>query len=348
MKILAIDTSCDETSVAVTSGRKILSNVMFSQIEIHKEWGGVVPNLAKWAHVERIDGIVQKSLDTAGLTMSEIDAIAVTYGPGLSVALGVGIAKAVELAKKYNKKIIPVNHMEGHIYSCFAQNATDESEMPIDFPYLVLLVSGKHTDLVLLKDHISYEILGKTLDDASGEALDKGARLILNSQIYPGGIIIEKMARSGDPKFINFPRPMIRSKDLLFSFSGLKTALFYQIRKMSDKERKLHENDLAASYQEAIFDSLIVKLKKAVKVTGVKNIVVGGGVAANQLLRSKIQELVDKNDGTVLFPHKGLYGDNAAMIGIAGYYKAKKGMFAKNIDRIDRVPRASLDKLEKF
>lgn len=345
MKILAIDTSCDETSVAVTNGRVVLSNAMFSQIDIHKKWGGVVPNLAKWAHIERIDDIVQDALDGAGVTMSDIDSVAVTYGPGLSVALGVGINKAKELAKQYSKKLIPVNHMEGHIYSCFASN---ESDVPFAFPYLVLLVSGKHTDLVLFKDHISYEILGKTLDDASGEALDKGARLILNNNIYPGGMVVEKMAREGDSKFIDFPRPMIRSKNLDFSFSGLKTSLFYAVKQMSEKERKLHENDLSASYQEAVFDTLIIKLKRAIKMTGVTNMVVGGGVAANQYLRSKVQELADTCNGSVLFPQSGLYGDNAGMIGVAGYYKAQKGMYAKDIESLERVPRASLDKLEKF
>jgi len=349
MTILAIDTSCDETAVAVTKARRIISNELFSQIETHRKWGGVVPNLAKRAHEERIDGVVESALKKAKKSMENIDAIAVTYGPGLAIALGVGITKAQELAKKYKKKLIPVNHMEGHIYSCFAQDEHEQPTKDFEFPYLVLLVSGGHTELVLFTDHITYEILGQKLDDAAGEALDKGARLILENDIYPGGPMLEKMARGGSATYIDFPRPMSHSSELNFSFSGLKTSLLYALKKISKEEREAHKNDIAASYQEAVFDSLCIKLKQAIVKTGVKKLLVAGGVAANQTLRDKIKNLVEKQKGSVLFPtFKSLYGDNAAMIGIAGYFRSEKGLFAKNIETVDRVPRASLDDLEVF
>ena len=348
MRILGIDTSCDETAAAVVEGRRILSNELFSQIPIHAKWGGVVPNLAKRAHEEKIDSVINSALEKSKTPINTIDTIAVTYGPGLSIALGVGIKKSKEIAKKYNKKLIAVNHMEGHIYSCFAQNKSGKSDINFEFPYLVLLVSGGHTELVLFKDHTYYEILGKTVDDAAGEAIDKGTRLILDNKVYPGGPILEAMSEKGDPKFIDFPRPMARSTDFNFSFSGLKTSLFYALKQMGDRERINNQNNLAASYQMAVIDSLCIKMRQAMKKTGVKNICVAGGVAVNKLLRDKMRILVERNGGRILFPLKGLYGDNAAMIAVAGYFKAQKGLFVESIDSLDRVPRASLDKLEKF
>ena len=341
--ILSIDTSCDETSAAVTDGRRIVSNETYSQILQHKKWGGVVPNLAKRAHEERIDGVIESALHKAKTSIEHIEAIAVTYGPGLAIALGVGIDKAQELARKYSKPLIAVNHMEGHIYSCFAQNSKGNPDIPFEFPYLVLLASGSHTELVLFKEHVSYEIVGQTLDDAAGEALDKGARMILDENIYPGGPVIEKLAKTGNSGTFVFPRPMQYSKNLDFSFSGLKTSLLYVIREMTREQRIQNMNNLAASYQEAVVQSLLIKLEMAIQKYHISRIVVGGGVVANESLRNFVRKLADKYEGSTLFPpNKKLYGDNAAMIGIAAHYKAKKGLIVRNTEEIQREARAML------
>lgn len=369
MVILSIDTSCDETAAAVTSGRKILSNAIYSQILIHKKWGGVVPHLAKRAHEERINLVIEDALKKAFRSGSEnfisrehlasarqtqafsrnslaqylkfIDYIAVTYGPGLAPALEVGILKAKELAKKNNKKLIPINHMEGHIYSCFAQNSHGNPEFDFLFPYLCLLVSGGHTELVLFKDHTRYEVIGKTIDDAAGEALDKAAKML--GLGYPGGPVIEALAERGDPSYHIFPRPMRQSHDLNYSFSGLKTSFFYHLKKLSQQEKYNHVNDLAASYQLAVFDSLIFKLDRALDNLKITTLIAAGGVMANGMLRQKLRQVMKKRGGTVLFPKfKKLYGDNAAMIGIAAFFKAQKKQFVNDIESLDRVPRLSL------
>ena len=341
--ILAIDTSCDETSAAVTNGRRILSNELYSQTLQHAKWGGVVPNLAKRAHEERIDGVIKSALKKAKVTMDSIDAVAVTYGPGLAIALSVGIEKAKQLAQRYKKKLIAVNHMEGHIYSCFAQNSKGNPHREFTFPYLVLLVSGGHTELVLFKNHLEYEVVGATLDDAAGEALDKGARMILDENVYPGGPIIEKLAQIGDATAFNFPRPMQHAKNLDFSFSGLKTSLLYALRDLTKEQRIQQMSNLAASYQEAVVQSLLIKLESAVAKYKIANIAVGGGVVANEHVRHSIRKLVLRYNGRVFFPtNKKLYGDNAAMIGIVAYYKAREGLFVKNIDDLSRSARAEL------
>lgn len=341
MRILSIDTSCDETSVAVTDGRKVLSNVIYSQILLHKKWGGVVPSLAKRAHEERIDLVINKALANLPGT-SEVDAIAVTIGPGLAVALEVGINKAKELAKKYNKKIIPVNHMEGHIYSCFVQNSQGNPAREFQFPYLALLVSGGHTELVIFKNHLEYKIIGQTIDDAAGEALDKAAKML--GLGYPGGAVLERLAEEIKNKDkYHFPRPMIRSDNLDFSFSGLKTSFYYFIRELPPEKIAKNIKQLASSFQEAVFDTLIIKTEKAIKQTGIKRLIVGGGVIANLYLRKKLRGLAKKYQGKVIFPpYKYLTGDNAAMIGVAAYFKAQKKMFSDNINSLDRVPRLSI------
>lgn len=333
MKILSIDTSCDETSAAVTDGRRVLSNIIYSQILIHKKWGGVVPSLAKRAHEERIDMVVDKALHSL-----DFQYVAVTQGPGLAVALEVGIRKAKELAKKFNKKIISVNHMEGHIYSSFVQNSHSNPKRDFEFPYLALLISGGHTQLVIFKNHLEYEVIGETIDDAAGEALDKAAKLM--GLGYPGGGVIERLAgEAKNQDFYKFPRPMLRSNNLDFSFSGLKTSFYYFVK----KQKNLEVEKLASSFQEAVFDTLIFKTEKAMKQTGINKLVVGGGVSANLYLRKKLRQLVKKYKGLVLFPSfKYLTGDNAAMIGIVAHYKAKAGLFVKTIDELDRIPRMSL------
>ncbi|MFA6532884.1 MAG: tRNA (adenosine(37)-N6)-threonylcarbamoyltransferase complex transferase subunit TsaD [Patescibacteria group bacterium] len=362
MKILSIDTSCDETSVAVTDGRRVLSNVIYSQVLLHKKWGGVVPSIAKRAHEERIDFVVEEALSkyqrgktsavrqkqnqvkTAEVKnrMANIDAIAVTQGPGLAVALEVGIKKAKELARKYNKKLISVNHLEGHIYSAFVQNSKGNPKRDFKFPYLALIISGGHTEFVIFKNHLEYEIIGQTLDDAAGEALDKAAKLL--GLGYPGGPVLERLSKEvGNIDSHNFPRPMLKSKDLNFSFSGLKTSFYYFLKSQVAKTPLSGVKLLASSFQEAVFDTLIKKTEMAIKQTGIKRLIIGGGVVANLRLRNLMKSLVKKYQGEVLFPtYKYLTGDNAAMIGIVAGFKAEKKLFVKDIDILDRIPRMSL------
>jgi N6-L-threonylcarbamoyladenine synthase len=348
MKILAIDTSCDETSAAVTDGRRVLSNVIYSQILLHKKWGGVVPSIAKRAHEERIDFVVESALTKLKPSknfddrlLDEIDAIAVTQGPGLAVALEVGIRKAKELALKYQKKLIAVNHLEGHIYSAFVQNSKGNPRHDFKFPYLALIVSGGHTEFVIFKDHLDYEIIGSTLDDAAGEALDKAAKLL--GLGYPGGPVLERLARDVDNKDShNFPRPMLKTKDLNFSFSGLKTSFYYYLKNNPNQTSKIKL--LSSSFQEAVFDTLVKKTERAIKFTTINQLIVVGGVVANLRLRKLMRDLVKKYKGEVLFPtYKYLTGDNAAMIGVVAGYKAKKSLLVKDIDKLDRIPRMSLE-----
>ena len=352
MKILAIDTSADETAVAVVEGRRIISNVIYSQIDIHKKWGGIYPTLAKQAHEERIDGVVEKALKRFMIYdlrfknieryMDGIDAIAVTQGPGLAIALEVGIRKAKELAIQYQKPLIAVNHLEGHLYSCFAQNRFGKPTYEIKFPYLGLIVSGGHTEIVLIKGHLQYQVLGETLDDAAGEALDKAAKLLGLS--YPGGPVIEQLAQEiGQIDKYHFPRPMLQSRNLDFSFSGLKTSFYYYVRELPEKEKIKSIKYLVSSFQEAVFDVIVKKTESAIKQTGVTNIIIGGGVCANLYLRKRLRAMVKKNNGAIIFPpFKYLTGDNAAMIGIVAGYKAKANQFVGDFDRLDRVTRMSL------
>lgn len=378
MNILAIDTSCDETSVAVTSGRKVLSNVIYSQVLLHKKWGGVVPSIAKRAHEERINFVVEKALkdfsrstkilsqlnsspfkkglvkhlvskDFVSRLFKNIDVIAVTQGPGLAVALEVGIKKAKELTKKYNKKLIVVNHLEGHIYSAFVQNSQGNPKHDFKFPYLALIVSGGHTEFVIFKNHLNYEIIGSTLDDAGGEALDKASKIL--GLGYPGGPVIERLAKeAGNLDYHNFPRPMLKSKDLNFSFSGLKTSFYYFLKGQDGKKSSQPINSinnnltkLASSFQEAVFDTLIKKTEMAIKKTGINRLIISGGVVANKRLRNLMRSLAKKYKGEVIFPtYKYLTGDNAGMIGVVAGYKADKKIFVENIDSIGRIPRMTL------
>ncbi len=337
MKILAIDTSCDETAAAITEERKVLSNVIYSQILLHQKWGGVVPSIAKRAHEERIDFVINKAIK-----QFKINAIAVTQGPGLAVALEVGIKKAKELTKKLKVKLITVNHIEGHLYSPFVQNKKGNPKIDFQFPYLGLVVSGGHTELVIFKDHLNYEVIGSTLDDAAGEALDKAGKLL--GLGYPAGPVIEKLSlQVKNQDLYKFPRPMINSKDFNFSFSGLKTAFYYFLKKIPENKITKNLNYLASSFQNAVFDTLMKKTEKAIKYTGIKKVIVVGGVSANMDLRKRFRSLLKKINGEVLFPsYKYLSGDNAAMIGVVAYYKAKKNLYVENFDLIDRIPRMKL------
>src|SRR3989338_821226 len=354
MLILAIETSADETAAAVTSERKVLSNIIYSQILLHKKWGGIFPSLAKRAHEERIDWVVEKAIanfakvepihpeGAQARNMQKIDYLAVTQGPGLAVALEVGIKKSVELARRYDKKLIAVNHLEGHIYSPFVQNSQGNPRREFKFPYLALVISGGHTEIVLWKGHLRYQILGETRDDAAGEALDKAAKML--GLGYPGGPIIERLASEvQNEDFHNFPRPMINSNNLDFSFSGLKTSLLYYLQTIPEHERKSYLKQVASSYQNAVFDTLIRKTKRAIIQTGIPRVVVGGGVSANFYLRKLLRHLLKEHKGEVYFPSfPYLTGDNAAMIGVAAYYKAKKGIFYPDLEMLDRIPRMIL------
>jgi N6-L-threonylcarbamoyladenine synthase len=347
MYILAIDTSCDETSVAISNNVRILANIISSQIDLHKSWGGVVPSIAQRAHRERIDGAIQEALKRAQLTAEQIDVFAVTYGPGLAIALEVGVSKAKQLAIQYNKPLVAVNHMAGHIYANFAQTKNGTAAVSeVQYPALALLVSGGHTEMVIMHEDGQLEIIGATLDDAMGEAYDKVAKML--NLGYPGGPIVAELADEGDPKAYSFPIPMKHSGDLNFSFSGLKTAVLYTIKKIKENEndRELTRQeivDIAASFQSAAFQSIAHKLIKAVEAHGIRHILLGGGVIANTKFRQAIRTAVKSHGVTVSYPDLDkLCTDNAAMIAVAAYYQAQRGDFVKDIEALDRDPAATL------
>lgn len=346
MRILSIDTSCDETSAAVTQNLKILSNVIWSQASLHTKFGGVYPSLARREHEKKIDWVINKSLVISHQPLEKIDTIAVTVGPGLAIALEVGIKKAKELAKKYNKKLIAVNHLEGHLLSCLAEpNAENDkrSIINIKFPALGLIVSGGNTLIIKINKIGSYKTLAETQDDALGEALDKAARVL--GLGYPGGPIIEKFAKAADPTKFSLPLPLVGDKvKNRFSYSGLKTAfirLFGSIRNPGKQDLI----NLAAAFQDTAFRHITTVLDYQIShhPLGISHLLLGGGVAANVELRKRIRKLTKKHCIKVLFPYnKRLYTDNAAMIGIAAYFKARRGEFVKNIEALDRLPRMRL------
>ena len=345
--ILSIDTSCDETSAAVTGNDRVLSNIISSQVEIHKKWGGVVPNLAKREHEKMIEPVIAEALQRAfgnhksQITNHKLDAIAVTIGPGLAPALEAGITKVKELSKKWQKPVIAVNHMEAHLLSSFAKNSKNNgpfSKIKPQFPILGLLVSGGHTQLVLMKNFGEYKLLGETLDDAAGEAFDKVAKML--DLGYPGGPIISELAQKGEPKY-KLPVPMKHSKDLNFSFSGLKTACLYKIKeqKAKIKDKKKFTQNFAASFVKAGVEALTIKLEKAIKEYQPKQIVLGGGVISNLYLRKEIKKTAKKFGLKVFIPYnKKLFTDNAGMVGVCAWHQAKRGDFVKTIDELDRLP----------
>ena len=337
--ILSIDTSCDDTSIAVTNNDLILSNVISSQVEFHKEYGGVVPNLAKRMHQQLIDPTIAEALEKAKISFEKVNAIAVTIGPGLAPALEVGIVKAKELAKRFKKPLIGVNHMEGHLLSSFVRNSKGIgpfSKMKPRFPILGLLVSGGHTQLVLMMDFGKYQLLGETLDDAAGEAFDKVARML--DLGYPGGPIISELAKKGKPKY-ELPVPMIGSKDLNFSFSGLKTACLYKLRELPKPWKEQFYCDFAASFEKATIEALMIKLKKAIMIYQPKQIVLGGGVINNLKLRKEARKVARKFNLEVFIPYdKKFFTDNAAMIGVCAWHQAQRKDFFKKIDLLDRKP----------
>lgn len=325
MKILAIDTSCDETAAAVTENATILSSIVWSQASAHAKFGGVMPSLAQRMHEERIGFVVDKALRTAhGLQLTDIDAVAVTIGPGLSIALGVGVNKAKELAIKYKKKLIAVNHLEGHLLSPFANDKLQISNTK--FPMLGLVISGGNTILVKINKIGSYETLAATVDDALGEALDKAARML--GLGYPGGAILESFARGGDPKAYRLPIPIIgQEKRKIFTYSGLKTAMY----RLVEKEKPLTKEriyNLAACFQNVAFEHLIRVCSHVISTAKlvthfqfpVSNWLIGGGVATNIEVRKRLRKLGKEFNIEVHFPYsKELTGDNAAMIGVAAF-----------------------------
>jgi len=337
--ILSIDTSCDETCAAVTCDDRVLSNVIASQIEFHKEYGGVFPSLAKRMHLEMIGPVISEALSRAKVCLEKVDAIAVTIGPGLAPALEIGVAKAKEVTKKFKKPLVAVNHMEGHLLSAFVRNKNGNgsfSKIRPGFPILGLLVSGGHTQLVLMRGFGNYQLLGETLDDAAGEAFDKVAKMLELG--YPGGPIISELAEQGNPIY-ELPIPMLGSKDLNFSFSGLKTACLYKLQKIKKPWDRQFYRDFSASFEKAIVLALTSKLEKAIKIVKPKQIVLGGGVINNLALRKAARKKAKKFGLRVFVPYdKKLFTDNAGMVGVCAFYQAKRNDFVKNIDLLDRQP----------
>ena len=312
MLILSIETSCDETSAAVIeNGDTILSNIVASQIKSHKRFGGIVPEIASRHHVEYITLIIEEAMEEAYVQFSDLDAIAVTEGPGLVGALLIGVNAAKAIAFAHNLPLIPVNHIAGHIYA-------NQLEQPLKFPLLALVVSGGHTELVYMKEHGSFEIIGETRDDAAGEAYDKIGRVI--GVPYPGGKHIDEMAQLGEDTF-NFPRAMINEDNYDFSFSGLKSAFINKVHNAEQKGEELNREDLATSFQQAVVDVLVSKTIRAAKEYNVKQIILAGGVAANSGLRAGLSAAVETElaDVPLIIPPLSLCGDNAAMIGAAAF-----------------------------
>jgi N6-L-threonylcarbamoyladenine synthase len=332
--ILAIESSCDETSAAVVqNGRKVLSNVIASQIDTHKKFGGVVPEVASRAHVEVISSVVDEALEKAGVTLNEIDAVGVTYGPGLVGALLVGLQYAKGLAYAIKKPLVGVNHIEGHISANFIQHEELEP------PFVCLVVSGGHTYIVYMKDYGDFEIMGQTRDDAAGEAYDKVARAI--GLGYPGGPKIDRLSKEGNPDAIKFPRANFHDPDTLdFSFSGIKSAVLNYLNKMEMKGIEVNKADLAASFQKAVVDFLADNSMRACRLKGVKRMAVAGGVASNSCLRAKLSEEGKKNGIEILFPEMILCTDNAAMIGSAAFFELRQGRIA-SLD-LNAVPNLKL------
>ena len=321
MKILAIESSCDETAAAVVEdGRKVISSVVASQVEEHKLYGGVVPEIASRRHAEAIVPVVKNSLEQAELTLKEIDAIAVTYAPGLIGALLVGVNFAKGLSLSTGLPLVPTHHLRSHIASNYISN------QELKPPFLCLVVSGGHSHIVMVDDYTKMRIIGKTRDDAAGEAFDKAARTM--GMPYPGGIALDKVAEDGDPFAFKLPRPTVSGSQYDFSFSGLKTAVINLIHNSAQKGIELNKADVCASFRYAVVDCLKTNFLKAAEDLKVDKLVIAGGVSANRLLRSSLQEECDKHGLAFYMPEKSLCGDNAAMVGSQGYYEFLSGNIA--------------------
>ena len=323
MLILAIESSCDETAAAVVrDGREVLSNVINSQIELHKKFGGVVPEVASRNHIKNISSVIDDALSEAGVDFSDIDAVGVTYGPGLVGALLVGVSAAKAAAYALKKPLIPVHHIKGHIAANYIAHPTLEP------PFVCLVASGGHSHIVYAEAHTKYEILGRTRDDAAGEAFDKIARVL--GLGYPGGPLIDKLAKEGDPHAVEFPRVRIdKNEDCLdFSFSGVKTAVINYLHKLEQNGEAYNKADIAASFQNAVTDVLVSHTVQAAKMRNIGTIAIAGGVASNSQLREKMTDAGAQHGISVVYPSPLLCTDNAAMIGCAAYYEYKDGVTA--------------------
>ncbi|HIZ22627.1 MAG TPA: tRNA (adenosine(37)-N6)-threonylcarbamoyltransferase complex transferase subunit TsaD [Candidatus Blautia faecigallinarum] len=316
--ILAIESSCDETAAAVVkNGRTVLSNVISSQIELHKLYGGVVPEIASRKHIEKINQVIEEALKEAKVTLDDLDAVGVTYGPGLVGALLVGVAEAKAIAYGKNLPLVGVHHIEGHVSANYIEHPDLEP------PFLCLIVSGGHTHLVIVKDYGEFEILGRTRDDAAGEAFDKVARAI--GLGYPGGPKIDKLSKEGNPEAISFPRAKIENCPYDFSFSGVKSAVLNYLNSAQMKGEEINRADIAASFQKAVVDVLVEHTILAAKDHNMNKIAIAGGVASNGTLRKAMKEACDKNGFAFYHPSPIFCTDNGAMIGAAAYYEYKKG-----------------------
>ena len=317
--ILAIESSCDETAAAVVkNGRTVLSNVISSQIALHTLYGGVVPELASRKHIEKINQVITQALTDADMTLDDMDAIAVTYGPGLVGALLVGVAEAKAIAYAKKKPLVGVHHIEGHICANFIENKELEP------PFICLVVSGGHTHLVVVEDYGKYKILGRTRDDAAGEAFDKVARAI--GLGYPGGPKIDKISKEGNPEAITFPRAKVGDSEYDFSFSGLKYSVLNYLNSCQMKGEEINRADVAASFQKAVTDVLVQNAMHGVKAYGLNKLAIAGGVASNSALRAAMKEACEKNGVEFYYPSPIFCTDNAAMIGVAGYYEYMAGV----------------------
>ena len=339
--ILGIESSCDETGVALVrmpddgGVPQLLSHALHSQIDMHRAYGGVVPELASRDHIRRVLPLTQQVMEDAGFALQDIDVVSFTRGPGLAGALLVGAGVACALGAALNKPVLGVHHLEGHLLSPFL------SEDPPEFPFIALLVSGGHTQLMRVDGVGRYEILGETIDDAAGEAFDKSAKVL--GLPYPGGPVLSKLAESGDPQAFKLPRPLLHSGDLDFSFAGLKTAVLTQAKKLGD-ELEARKADVAASAQAAIVDVLVKKTLNALKQTGMKRVVVAGGVGANKLLREQLNAECAKRHIRVHYPELHLCTDNGAMIAMAAAMRLQAGQQQARYDyAFDVKPRWPLD-----